>query len=120
MKPFKQVTILPEDFNSVKVYKPNPFGTDVIVFTKFICEHYRRSNDCPLARALKRKLNIDNISIDMFGIECIVHGKTFEFEYPTTVGIDEIGKVCDRALKNGSAVLRFGCSVELKLKKSVK
>jgi len=98
----KQITILPEDFDSVIPYDENG------ELTREFLEVYTKSYDCPIVRAIKRVTDFTDICVTLIGIN--IEG--VEYEYPSNyIGCDEIAKVCARALKNGKAILKLGMEI---------
>ena len=99
----KQITILPEDFNSV-----TPLDSNGHLTRKFGLL-YNKPNSCPIAKAVRRATGFEHILVDSTGIRigCV------DYEYPKgkEIGMDEVISVCTKALKNGKAVLNLGIDI---------
>jgi hypothetical protein len=99
----KQITILPEDFNSVA-----PLGLNGGLTREFM-SLYNRPGSCPIAKAVIRATGFETILVDSNGIR--IEG--VEYDYPKVIGIDEVVSVCTKALKNGKAVLKLGINIPI-------
>ena len=97
----KQITILPEDFNSVTPLNIN--GSLTLEFKRL----YVEPNDCPIARAVKRATGSDDVGVTCFNIRVDDN----RYQYPKAIGIDKLAKVCTIALKNGKAMLRLNIDI---------
>ena len=99
----KQITILPEDFNSVTPLNIN--GSLTLEFKRL----YVEPNDCPIARAVKRATGSDDVGVTCFNIR--VDDNRYQYPKGKAIGIDKLAKVCTIALKNGKAMLRLNIDI---------
>jgi hypothetical protein len=100
----RQIKFIAEDFKTLDIATESIFN-ERSPFEKA----YVNNVDCPLARAFKRVLGHDNISVSTISVR--VNNKFYYFQ--KCFGFDEVVEMAERVSKNGIAIFRFGCQLKI-------